>query len=91
MNATARWWETQGEIETKNGNLHGAVRSIAKAVEKRRAINQLPHVQGLNTKVALARTLDQLGRALNVALDKAAATEAFREAQSIRSEIGLGT
>jgi tetratricopeptide (TPR) repeat protein len=87
----AAWLELQAEFEARKGNTRDAMDSISKAVEERRDVSKLPHVQGPYTMVALARALAKFGEISLQTGDPASAEKANLEAKSIWESLGLAS
>jgi tetratricopeptide (TPR) repeat protein len=87
--ALGTWFDVDAKQRAAAGDLDGAVESAAKAVEHRRAVDQMPQVSGIFTRNSVASALQRYGKALEAVGKDQAAAEAFTESCAIRDSIGL--
>lgn len=85
----AGWWEVRANLFERRGNWPAASEAWTRAVECRRHVASLPHVQGPHTLAALARTLLRLGPAMWEAGEVKAAERGLAEGSNIWRELGL--
>jgi tetratricopeptide (TPR) repeat protein len=86
---SAAWWEATAGIHAQQGDLVGACEAWAEAVKRRRHVASLAHVSGPYTLAALARSLQDLGGALEATAKSEESRAALSEAQNIWRELGL--
>jgi len=84
----ALWWEITARNRTESKDLAGAAEAWGKAVEFRRAVSQLPQLEGPYKYFSLAKTLHQYSSALSAAGRVQDAVHAFDESRSIHEKIG---
>jgi len=85
----AVWWEIKARIRTQAKDFAGAARAMAKAVEFRRTVSQLPQLEGPYKHHALAKALQEYSLALSAAGEVEAANAALDESRRIQHEIGI--
>jgi tetratricopeptide (TPR) repeat protein len=85
----ATWWEITARIRTHSKEYAEAGQAMSKAVEFRRIVSQLPHIDGPHKHYALAKVLQQYSSALMAAGETDAATKALGESQIIQMQIGI--
>ena len=87
--AIAGWWEATAKLRTRKQDVSGAVTAWKQAVEKRREVARLPHVNRSSALTALATALQGCGEAFRQAGDADAARAALAEPETIRRDLGL--
>ena len=85
----ASWWEVRASLCERRGDWSDALEAWTRAVECRRHVASLPHVQSPHTLAALARTLLRLGAALREHGDEQEAGRILTEGSNIWQELGL--
>ena len=86
---TAAWWEVNARVHANRGDLGSACQAWAEAVQIRRHVASLPHVQGPHALASLARALYGSSEVMEAAGDLEKARTAIAEAERIRRELGL--
>jgi len=84
----ASWWENTARIRAESKDLAGAVEAWGKAVEFRRAVSQLPQLEGPYQYFSLAKTLHEYSAALSAAGKIQEAVRAFDESRNIHEKTG---
>ena len=87
--AIARWWETTARLRACKSDASGASAAWKQAVEIRREVAALPHVETPSALHALATALKEFGEALSQAGDPEAAGAAIAESEMVRGKLGL--
>jgi hypothetical protein len=87
--ALAGWWETTAKLRKRKQDVRGAVAAWKQAIEKRREVARLPHVNRSSALIALATALKGFGEALHQTSESNTARAALLEAETIRRDLGL--
>ena len=85
----AIWWEINARIKAKMKDFETGAQSMGKAVEFRRTISQLPHVENLPKHHGLAKILHEYAIMLEAAGEIEEARKASDESQEILTRLGV--
>jgi tetratricopeptide (TPR) repeat protein len=84
----ANWWEITARIRAESKDLAGSAEAWGKAIELRRAVSELPQLEGPYKYFSLAKALHHYSVALSAAGKVQEAVRAFDESHSIHEKIG---